>query len=197
MPEPKHVRSIVAGRRENVPRGQNQATLLTHRILILSNTLGKGAVRLYAGRFGIALAQWRLLAALALDAPATVTELATANGIDKGWVSRTAATMIRRGWVTIRADRTDARRGELDLTPKGRALYDRIVPEAEARQRRLVSVLGIRERARFELALARLQERAAQIASETSPIKRVALRRTGRTRAERRSGSQGRSRNKR
>ena len=40
----------------------------TYRLLILSNTLGRGAVRLYATHYGISLAEWRLLAALAPQA---------------------------------------------------------------------------------------------------------------------------------
>lgn len=134
--------------------------LLTYRLLVLSNTLGKGAVRLYARRYDIPLAEWRLLAALVLEAPSSVIELARALRTDKGWVSRTAASLIDKGLAVSRDDPADGRRSEVDLTDAGRALYARIVPAAIARQRKLVEVLSASERKMLDRVLDKLQRRA-------------------------------------
>ena len=84
--------------------------LLTHRLLVLSNELGLGAVRLYTGRYGIPLAEWRLLATLMTGEAATVSALAAALGTDKGWISRGASALVAKGLVKSEANSDDARR---------------------------------------------------------------------------------------
>jgi DNA-binding MarR family transcriptional regulator len=139
---------------------------VTYRLLVLSNALGKGAVRFYARQFQIPLPQWRLIAVLALHAPISVNALSLELSTDKGWISRTASVLIRKGLVDSRADGTDARRLRLDLTTKGRSLYARVAPAVSRRQTRLLSVLSDRERAAFETALDKLQLRAGQMLVE-------------------------------
>ncbi len=143
--------------------------LLTHRILVLSNTLGRGAVQLYARRFGIPLAEWRLLATLATTGPASVAGLAKALGTDKGWISRTATALVDKGLAVTKDDEHDGRRFHLSLTSAGRTLYDRIVPAAIERQRRLLAVLSDRERKLLDDLLGRLQQQAEAIAEEDAP----------------------------
>lgn len=146
------------------PEQYELRSLLTQRLLVLSNTLGKGAVRLYAGRFGIPLAEWRLLAALAAEGPSSVNELAAAMAIDKGWVSRTVAALTRKKLVSLRRRAEDARRVEIAFTTAGRALYARILPAAIERQRRLVSVLTRAEQSMLDDVLAKLQRQAEVLA---------------------------------
>ena len=71
-------------------------SMLTYRVLVLSNTLGKGALRFYARRFQISLAEWRLIATLALLAPISVNAISAELSTDKGWISRTAAALARK-----------------------------------------------------------------------------------------------------
>ncbi len=156
-----HPRRALPGKRHGPTRSPYDfRTLLTYRLLVLSNTLGKAAVRLYAGKYDIPLAEWRLLAALALEAPSSVNGLAAALGTDKGWVSRTAASLMSKGLVASRDDPSDGRRMQIDLTQAGRALYARIAPAAIARQRRLVSVLSGAERRALDRIIEKLQYQA-------------------------------------
>lgn len=134
--------------------------LLTYRLLVLSNTLGKGAVRLYTGRYGIQLAEWRLLAALALVAPINVNALSKALSADKSWVSRVAAALVDKGLATTRDDPSDARRMDIELTAAGRAMYARILPAAVERQRRLVEALSPAEQRTLDRILDKLQRQA-------------------------------------
>lgn len=142
--------------------------LLTYRLLVLSNTLGKGAVRLYARRYNIPLAEWRLLAALALEAPSTVNALSAALSADKSWVSRTVASLVKKGLAAAKDDPSDARRMDIQLTAAGRALYARILPAAVARQRRLVSVLSATERQTLDRILDKLQKQANALLESTN-----------------------------
>ncbi len=156
-------------------------TLLTHRILVLSNTLGKGAVRLYAQRYGVQLAEWRLLSALMIDGSGSVNGLALALGTDKGWISRTAAALFRKGLAVRVDDELDARRFQIVVTDAGRALYARILPAAVKRQNSLVSVLTDDERATLDRILEKLLCEAEKLADSTgdetpdaAPAQRIA-----------------------
>jgi DNA-binding MarR family transcriptional regulator len=140
--------------------------LVTYRLLVLSNTLGKGAVRFYARQFHIPLPQWRLIAVLALHAPISVNALSVELSTDKGWISRTASALIRKGLVESRIDAADSRKLLLDLTAKGRGLYARVAPAVSKRQRQLLSVLSEPQRKVFEAALDKLQQRATQMLVE-------------------------------
>jgi DNA-binding MarR family transcriptional regulator len=138
-------------------------TLLAHRVLVLSNTLGKGAVRLYAGQFGIPLAEWRLLATLALDETASVTSLASTLAVDKGWISRTARSMADKGLLTFPSDRSGSKHNPIQLTAAGWALYQEILPAAQERNRQLLDTLTDEELDTFARCVAKLQARAEQL----------------------------------
>lgn len=149
--------------------------LLTHRILVLSNTLGKGAARTYAERYGISLAEWRLLAALMFSGPGSVNGLARELAVDKGWVSRSARGLAKKRLIATVVDPGDARRVLLQPTSSGRALYKKILPAAIDRQNRLVSALDESERRTLDELLARLQRQAevlinGSIGSRCDPI---------------------------
>ncbi len=139
-------------------------TLLSHRLLVLSNTLGKGAVRHYARQYGVPLAEWRLLTALATVTPASVNSLAAYLGTDKGWISRVAASLVQKGFAITIPDSTDARRFEIALTASGRELYARIEPAAIERHRKLVAVLNEQELRTLDGLLDRLQQQAERLA---------------------------------
>ncbi len=143
--------------------------LLTYRLLVLSNTLGKGAMRFYAKRLNVSLAEWRLIAALARSAPITVNALSSDMSTDKGWISRTAASLAGKGYLTTRGDENDARKVILELTAKGKSLYTETFPSVLKRQEKLLSALSENEREAFDRALAKLQQRADEMLKDESP----------------------------
>lgn len=145
---------------------------LTYRLLVLSNTLGKGAVRLYAGKYGIPLAQWRLLAVIALEGTASIGDLSEKLATDKGWISRAAASLTDRGLVKGVPDARDSRRLVLGLTDNGRKLHSKIVPAWRERQRRLAAVLTKHEEAVLDRVLGKLQREAEQILIEVGSVGR-------------------------
>lgn len=149
--------------RPEASSGYDYKTLLTYRLLVLSNTLGKGAVRFYTRRFRIPLAEWRLVAALALHPAITVNALSLELSVDKGWVSRTAAALMKKGLVRGQPDARDRRKLLLSLTREGKALYTKIVPEARRRQADLLSAVSAEERRVFESVLEKLQHRASEM----------------------------------
>jgi len=142
--------------------------LLTHRILILSNTLGIGATRLYAKRYGILLSEWRLLAALMIAGPSSVNSLAVALATDKGWISRTVSGLGSKGLVKLKPDTADARRSFIVPTSAGRVLYKNILPSALDRQNRLISVLTEKEQKLIDEIISKLQLQAEKLIEDFS-----------------------------
>lgn len=146
------------------PPPYDYRTLLSYRIVVLANMLAKGAARLYAGRFGLPLSEWRLLAALAIDAPAGAMHIAHSLGADKGWVSRTLAALARRGLIAVYVEHPeDGRRASIALTPAGRKLYRVILPAALERQRLLLAAFTPAEERIFRRLLDKMQRQAESV----------------------------------
>jgi DNA-binding MarR family transcriptional regulator len=80
--------------------------------------------------FGISLAMWRSLAALHHDGAMRLGELARLTSIEISTLSRTVATLHRRGLVLRDRSDRDARAICVALTEDGRALTERIIPLA-------------------------------------------------------------------
>jgi DNA-binding MarR family transcriptional regulator len=157
--------------RRPAPAGRRDAALalerLVHyRIATIAALLARGAVLRYVRRFGLAVGEWRILAALGEGRPLSAAELARRTAIEKGRVGRASASLARRGLVESEADAFDARRTRLRLSRKGRALYRRIIPSTVAHERALLAGLTAPERRLLERLLAKLHERAAALLAE-------------------------------
>jgi DNA-binding MarR family transcriptional regulator len=84
---------------------------------------------------GFTFQDWRVLAVLAVHEGANLTELAEATVIPQPSVSRLAANLARRGYVARENGQRDSRNVHLYITPKGRAVYDKMRPLAVAEYR--------------------------------------------------------------
>jgi DNA-binding MarR family transcriptional regulator len=158
VPRRRHGRRATRGARRDLPL--DLARFVPYRIATLANLLALGAARLYATRFGLAIREWRVLAVLGEGRPLSAAEVARRTASDKARVSRAVASLVRRSLVARAADAFDARRSVLRLTPKGRAMYRRIVPLAAARERDLLATLTPPERRELGRLLDKLHARA-------------------------------------
>jgi DNA-binding MarR family transcriptional regulator len=79
---------------------------------------------------GFTFQDWRVLAVLAVHEGANLTELAEATVIPQPSVSRLAANLAKRGYVSRENGKRDSRNVHLFITPKGRAVYDKMRPLA-------------------------------------------------------------------
>jgi DNA-binding MarR family transcriptional regulator len=127
-------------------------------LTFLANKLSRGASALYQREFGVNVTEWRIMSQLALEPGIPAGRICQVIGFDKGPVSRSLATMARKGILTIEVDRADARRRVITLTEGGRALHDRIIAVALERERRLLACLSPEERERLLDALNALHE---------------------------------------
>lgn len=137
--------------------------LLSHRVLLLSNTLALAAARHYPRRFGVRLPEWRVIDALHAGGEITANEISRWLRTDKAWVGRSVERLIGGGYARRRADPGHGRRILLSLTAKGRRAYDAIAAAARRRHENLLAALSGEERAVLEQALAKLQARASEM----------------------------------
>ena len=94
------------------------------------------------GRCGVTSAQCQVLTELARDEPTSVAALARRLRVDKGWVSRTLATLEGEGLIAKRSDSDDGRLVFVSLTGAGHeraAEVDRVLDEQAVRVLRRVT----------------------------------------------------------
>ena len=140
--------------------------LLSHRVLVLSNTLARAAARYYLRRFGVRLAEWRVIDALHAGPGISANQISQWLLTDKAWVARSVERLIAAGYVRRRPDPGHGRRLLLSLTAKGERMYAAIAVAARRRHDNLLDALPASQRAALEPALERLQARAAAMLAE-------------------------------
>ena len=122
--------------------------------------------KLYADRFGITIPEWRVMAVLGRFGPSSAAEICKATAMDKVQVSRALQRLSESRLVTRRTDKVDRRRAMVAMTPKGRTVYDEIVPLALSREEILLQGLSRDEQTQLDALLNKLATRAETLAGE-------------------------------
>lgn len=107
---------------------------------------------------GFTFQDWRVLAVLAVHEGANLTELAEAAVIPQPSVSRLAANLAKRGYVSRENGKTDSRNVHLFITPKGRAVYEKMRPLAVAEYRAAMKGFRASEYDNLRAALLRMMK---------------------------------------
>jgi len=103
---------------------------LPYRLSVLSNKVSDAIARHYSDRFGLSIPEWRVMAVLGQTPGLSSRDVAARTAMDKVQVSRAVANLVSLRRVQRDGDEADGRVTRLSLTPKGRAIYDEIVPLA-------------------------------------------------------------------
>src|SRR5688572_21576206 len=135
---------------------------LPYRLSILSNRVSRAIAARYAEAFDLTIPEWRVIAVLGRRPGLTAKEIAEATEMDKVAVSRAVARLVSARRVAGRADRADARRQLLSLTPQGESVHARIAPTALASEQKLLAALDARERALLDELIDRLLSAAKE-----------------------------------
>ena len=120
--------------------------LLSHRVLVLSNTLARAAARYYPRRFGVRLPEWRVIDALHAGRGISANQISQWLQTDKAWVGRSVERLIAAGYVRRRPDPKHGRRLLLTLTAKGERAYGAIAAAAQRRHDNVLKALSAEER---------------------------------------------------
>lgn len=132
------------------------ADFLPYQLATAAAQVSRAFADRYRAEFGLTIPEWRVLAHLAAAQSVSVREIQARVDLDKSVVSRAVARLTEAGLVAKEGHPTDGRLLDIRLTAAGRALFDRIVPVAEAYQADLLARLGPGA-AEFRKALSRLK----------------------------------------
>lgn len=111
----------------------------------------------YARAHGLSVAEWRMLARLHAEGALQLADLCRALAMDKAYAGRLLRALQAQSLVKVEADPGHGRRLIVAITPAGRTLARRILPQARASQEQLLQVLDPQERAALYAALKKLQ----------------------------------------
>ncbi|HEX6690692.1 MAG TPA: MarR family winged helix-turn-helix transcriptional regulator [Burkholderiales bacterium] len=139
--------------------------LISHRVLVLSNTLALAAARHYPRQFGVRLAEWRVIDALHAGRGITANQISQWLKTDKAWVGRSVERLVHAGLARRQPDPQHGRRQLLTLTGKGERAYRAIAAAARRRNENLLAGFTDGSRKALEHALADLQACASRLLS--------------------------------
>jgi DNA-binding MarR family transcriptional regulator len=145
----------------------DQGFLLEHfvpfRLWLLSARMTKAVGRIYAERFGISAAEWRILAVLGRSGPMTFADLQDRAAIDKVRVSRTITTLMQKSYISREVDPFDRRRIAVALTDSGQAIYNEMVPHILSVERDILASLTSDERSTLGELISKLENKMAAV----------------------------------
>jgi len=132
---------------------------LPYRLSVLTNRVSGAIARHYSERFALSVPEWRVMAVLGGTPDLSAREVSRKTAMDKVQVSRAVAGLIAARRVQSEPDGQDRRITRLSLTPRGRAIYDEIVPLALHLEAVLLSALSAEEKAQLDRLLEKLSRR--------------------------------------
>ena len=153
--------------------------LLLYRLGRLSSVAGAMVVRLCEGGYGITRREWSVVAQLYENGSLPPSALAERMHRDRARTSRTLTALVAKRLVLRTIPANDRRSALVGLAPAGRAVYEALMPQVQAINSQILSVLQPEQAAEFDEALARLQDRAQALLAERSPDLPKANRRQG------------------
>ncbi|GAB5413266.1 MAG: MarR family transcriptional regulator [Congregibacter sp.] len=130
---------------------------LPYQINRLAERASRSLATVYADRFGISVAQWRIVATLHERPALTARDVADSTNLDKVKVSRSVGDLIERGFVSRKNSQKDARASELSLTTRGERLFTSIEPLALEWEARFLSSLSAAEQTSLRGLLSRIE----------------------------------------
>jgi len=118
---------------------------LPYRLSVAANAVSRLIADAYESKFGLSIAQWRLIAVLADEGPLTQQGLTVRTIMDKVTITRAASELQRRKLVRRMPNESDGRSHLLILSDTGRRLYEEIVPLAMEYEAQLLADIDQRQ----------------------------------------------------
>jgi DNA-binding MarR family transcriptional regulator len=137
------------------------------RLMLVAKLLDQNVGKLLQARFPITTAEWRVVAQLRVLQSASVRQMARQVSVDPAEVSRSVASLERRGFIVRRANPSDRRSPRFSLTRAGARHCARFHPHWRKFQRSLVGKLGASDRGVTEHALAVIARAALDLLEQS------------------------------
>lgn len=141
---------------------------LPYRLSVLSNRVSDAIAAHYSERFGLTIAEWRVMAVLGGSSGLSAREVAERTAMDKVQVSRAVASLVDARRVTKQDDANDGRITRLSLSAKGKAIYDEIVPLALHLEAVLLAALTKDERKTLSELMDKLAGRIGSLSASAT-----------------------------
>jgi DNA-binding MarR family transcriptional regulator len=103
----------------------------------------------YESRFGITIPEWRIITHLSQSGNVSVREIFERVAMDKSKVSRATARLEAAGFIAKEVNESDRRLVSLQLTRKGKELFNQIQPHAIAYEKQALARLTAPEKKMF------------------------------------------------
>ena len=142
------------------------ADFLPYLLSITSNAVSSRVAEAYRARFGLRIAEWRVMAVLGDAGALTQRQLAGATLMDKVAVNRACKELEDRGLASRTANARDGRSHHLELTDEGRAMHAQIMPLALGMEAAMFEGFSDEERETFRRLLSRVREAAGEFDTE-------------------------------
>lgn len=113
---------------------------------------------MYGERYGISVIGWRVLAILGAQAPLAGKQIAELIGVDQVAVSRAIDHLSSLHMIERKTDAKDRRKQMINLSKRGQAAFDDIVPLFSAIEAAILSPLSKREQDQFRDMMHTLRE---------------------------------------
>lgn len=110
---------------------------LPYRFAVIATRLSTELAAQYREKYGISIAEWRVLVNLAYSDSTSVRDIEKRVSMEKSKVSRAVSRLQDSGFLTKAVDGNDRRLLQLTLTPKGADLVRKLIPLAQAYQHQL------------------------------------------------------------
>ncbi len=132
---------------------------LPYRLNVAAQRVAEGLAHVYSERFGITIPEWRVMAVLGERNEVTAKDIGLLSRMHKAKVSRAVGSLEEHGLLVRRANETDRREAFLMLTPRGRAIYEGLIPLALGFQHSLVEGLAAEDLAAIDRVLRHIMTR--------------------------------------
>jgi len=137
---------------------------ISYRFGLVASRIGAVMSAKYVAQHDLTMPAWRSLAVIARYGPLSAGELGTKTSSDAYRVVRSIDLLVKKGLITRELDPKDRRRASLQVTARGRAIYDEIEQGAIANELFLRAGLTSQEVRGLESILARIDAQVAALA---------------------------------
>ena len=179
-------KTVALRNRQANTRGSSDLAIDFDRYIptVLSSLVAKlraNANVFFSQKYGVSLAEWRILSFLVEHGPASASDIWTRSNLDKAVVSRETNALAGKGLIRIEPVKGDARnRSEIRLSRAGTELLERSFNEVLRRHDNLTAGLDaksietfLRVTAHLEARISHMGEESALPYSKHAPVKRI------------------------
>ncbi|WP_433996153.1 MarR family winged helix-turn-helix transcriptional regulator [Bradyrhizobium lablabi] len=113
----------------------------------------------YQERYGLDIPEWRVLATLGFRKDACSAQyIAHCTRTHKSTISRAVTSLMQRKLIERAENADDRREFRLQMTPKGKTLYEELIPQLLRREQEILSCLSPQERKDFAALLGKIEK---------------------------------------